>query len=71
MGRLFGYNTHVLRTRAEGHLRIPQLDHLCVCYAVHALCTHMHYSIPDLLRMTTYAFNYQLNTNVDPILFEG
>jgi len=59
------------QTWAEGSLRIPQLDHLCICYAVHALCTHMHYSIPDLLRMTTYAFNYQINTNVDPILFEG
>lgn len=59
------------QTWAEGPLRIPQLDHLCVCYAVHALCTHMRYSIPDLLRMTTYAFNYQLNTNVDPIPLEG
>ena len=58
-------------TRAEGPLRIPQFDHLCVCYAVHALCTHMRYSIPDLLRMTTYAFNYQLNTNVDPVRLEG
>ena len=24
------------------------------CYLVHALCTHLRYSIPDLLRMTTY-----------------
>ena len=59
------------QTWAEGPLRIPQLDHLCVCYAVHALCTHMNYSIPDLLRMTTYAFNYQINTNVDPVPLEG
>jgi hypothetical protein len=59
------------QTWAEGRLRIPQLDHLCICYAVHALCTHMNYSIPDLLRMTTYAFNYQLNTNVDPVPLEG
>ncbi len=58
------------QTWAEGPLRIPQFDHLCVCYAVHALCTHMHYSIPDLLRMTTYAFNYQINTNVDLVPFE-
>ena len=67
MGRLFGYNNHVLRTWAEGPLRIPQLDHLCVCYAVHALCTHMRYSIPDLLRMTTYALNYQISMPVDRI----
>ncbi len=31
----------------------------------------MHYSIPDLLRMTTYAFNYQINTNVDHVPLEG
>ncbi len=59
------------QTWAEGPLRIPQLDHVCVCYAVHALCTHMRYSIPDLLHMTTYAFNYQINTNVDPVPLEG
>lgn len=43
----------------------------CIFAAVHALCTHMHYSIPDLLRMTTYAFNHQINTNVDPVPLEG
>ena len=58
------------QTWAEGPLRIPQLDHICICYAVHALCTHMHYSIPDLLRMTTYAFNYQLNMPVDVVSLE-
>ena len=42
------------QTWAEGPLRIPQFEHICVCYLVHALCTHLHYSIPDLLRMTTY-----------------
>ena len=41
-------------TWAEGPLRIPQFEHICVCYLVHAICTHLHYSIPDLLRMTTY-----------------
>lgn len=42
------------QTWAEGPLRIPQFEHICVCYLVHVLCTHLHYSIPDLLRMTTY-----------------
>lgn len=42
------------QTWAEGSLRIPQFEHICVCYLVHALCTHLRYSIPDLLRMTTY-----------------
>ncbi len=41
-------------TWAEGPLRIPQFEHICVCYLVHALCTHLRYSIPDLLRMSTY-----------------
>ncbi|MBQ4441170.1 MAG: AAA family ATPase [Bacteroidales bacterium] len=43
------------QTWAEGPLRIPQFEHICVCYLVHALCTHLRYSIPDLLRMTTYS----------------
>ena len=42
------------QTWAEGPLCIPQLEHVCVCYLAHALCTHLPYSIPDLLRMTTY-----------------
>lgn len=42
------------QTWAEGPLRIPQFEHICVCYLAHALCTHLRYSIPDLLRMTTY-----------------
>lgn len=54
-------------TWAEGPLRIPQFDHICVCYLVHELCTHKNYSIPDLLRMTTYHYDYQLNNSVDII----
>lgn len=27
---------------AEGPLRHPKLDHIKVCYALHALCTHMN-----------------------------
>ena len=30
----------------------------------------MHYSIPDLLRMTTSAFNYQLNMPVGVVSLE-
>ena len=43
------------QTWAVGPLRIPQFEHICVCYLVHALCTHLRYSIPNLLRMTTYS----------------
>ena len=48
---------------AEGPLRIPQLEHVTVCYLIHALCTHLDYSIPDILRMTTYRFDYTLNSS--------
>lgn len=54
-------------TWAEGPLHIPQFDHICICYLVHAFCTHQDYSIPDLLRMTTYGFDYQLNCGVDVV----
>lgn len=52
---------------AEGPLQIPQFDHICVCHLVHSLCTHQNYSIPDLLRMTTYGFDYQLICGVDVV----
>ena len=36
---------------AEGCLDVPQFEGIGVCYAVHDLCTHKNYSVPDLLRM--------------------
>ena len=41
-------------TWAESWLRHPKLDHICMCYATHAVVTHQNYSIPDLLRMNTF-----------------
>ena len=41
-------------TWAEAWLRHPKLEHLIVCHAVHDICTHKNYSIPDLLRMNTF-----------------
>lgn len=41
-------------TWAEGYLDIPKFEHICVCYAVHDICTHKPYSIPDLLRMNDF-----------------
>ena len=41
-------------TWAEGWLRHPALDPFCVCYAIHDICTHKPYSIPDLLRMNDF-----------------
>ncbi len=39
---------------AEGHLHHPELEHLVVCHAVHDICTHKPYSIPDLLRLNDF-----------------
>lgn len=39
---------------AEAWLIIPPLRHINVCYALHALVTHMNWSIPDVLRINDY-----------------
>lgn len=41
-------------TWAEEHLRRPELEHIVVCHAVHDICTHKPYSIPDLLRLNDF-----------------
>ena len=40
---------------AEGCLDLPQFDGIAVCYAVHDLCTHKNYSVPDLLRIGSFS----------------
>ena len=40
---------------AEGCLDVPQFEGIGVCYAVHELCTHKNYSVPDLLRIRSYS----------------
>ena len=29
-------------------------NHICICHAIHAICSHHPYSIPDLLRMNDF-----------------
>ena len=41
-------------TWAEGCLCVKELEHIKMCYAVHSICTHHEYAIPDLLRMTDF-----------------
>lgn len=41
-------------TWAEGLLRRPELKHIVLCHAVHDICTHKPYSIPDLLRLNDF-----------------
>ena len=40
---------------AEGSLDIPQFKGISVCFAVHDLCTHKNYSVPDLLRIRSFS----------------
>ena len=47
-------------TWAEGPLRNPKLEHIVICYALHALCTHMHFSIPDVLRINDFKIEITL-----------
>ena len=47
-------------TWAEAWLRHRKLDHLIVCHAVHDICTHKNYSIPDLLRMNTFEISVDI-----------
>ena len=41
-------------TWGEAWLRIPPLRHIDICYALHALVSHMNWSIPDVLRINNY-----------------
>ena len=50
-------------TWAEGCLDLPQFKDIIVCYAVHDLCTHKNYSIPDLLRIDTFTIRHNIGTN--------
>ena len=47
-------------TWAEGPLRDPKLEHIVVCHALHALCTHMNWSIPDVLRINDFSIEVKL-----------
>ena len=40
---------------AEGCLDVPQFKGIGVCFAVHDLCTHKNYSVPDLLRIRSFS----------------
>ena len=48
-------------TWAEGCLVLPQIEDIIVCYAVHDVCTHKNYSIPDLLRIPSYSIHHTID----------
>ena len=45
---------------AEGPLWHPKLSHITICHALHALCTHMNWSIPDVLRINDFSIEVKL-----------
>ena len=47
-------------TWAEGCLAIPQFEDIIVCYAIHDLCIHKNYSVPDLLRTQSYSISHTI-----------
>lgn len=47
---------------AEGCLVLPQFEDIIVCHAVHDLCTHKNYTIPDLLRIPSYTLRHSIDS---------
>ena len=48
---------------AEGPLQNPKFKHFTICYALHDLCTHMNFSIPDILRMNDFKVEVKLTVH--------
>lgn len=55
-------------TWAAGCLDIPQFNGINVCYAIHDLCTHKNYSVPDLLRIRSYSVLNSIKGNREHIV---
>jgi hypothetical protein len=47
-------------TWGEAWLLIPPLEHIIICHALHALVTHMNWSIPDVLRINDFKIEVTL-----------
>jgi len=50
---------------AEGALCHPALNHICICYPIHDLVTHLPFSIPDLLRINCFSTKVWLEISND------
>lgn len=44
----------------DGVLKNPKFSHLVICHAVHNICEHKNFSIPDLLRMNTFEVTVEM-----------
>jgi hypothetical protein len=38
----------------DGVLLLPAFENICACYALHALCCHFYYTLPDVMRMNIF-----------------
>ena len=47
---------------AEGCLVLSQFEDIIVCYTIHDLCVHKNYSIPDILRIPSYAISHTIDS---------
>lgn len=59
-GESFTENSDDGTNWAEGPLCHPALSHICICHAIHDLCTHNEYSIPDILRINDIEITVKL-----------
>lgn len=50
---------------AEDSLNDEAFEHICICRAVHAICTGKTYSIPDLLRMNNFVTRLHIEYMMD------
>lgn len=50
---------------AEGALCHPALNHICICYPIHDLVTHLPFSISDLLRINSFTTKVWLEISND------
>lgn len=50
---------------AEGALCHPAFSHICICYPIHDLVTHLSFSIPDLLRINCLSTRVWLEISND------
>lgn len=50
---------------AEGALCHPAFNHICICYPIHDLVTHLPFSIPDLLRINCFSTKVWLEISND------
>lgn len=57
----FTYSMEDGQSWAECELRHPAFEHIRICYPIHDICTHLPYSIPDLLRINDFKATVSLN----------